>query len=416
MGIVGDLLRSAGHPSEIAAMLRLKFGPQRLVRKDYGGEPLERLAERLGDDDFCTAALNRVSRSFAAVINSLEPSLVTPVAIFYLVLRGLDSVEDDMDFPLEKRIPLLKTFYKHLEDPDWSIEGVGDAHDYRVLLANFGKVTRVYLRLSKPFRDVISDSCRRMGEGMAKYAVGSATIRTVEEYDEYCFYVAGLVGHALSDIFAASGVEEASLASEHGLSRACGLFLQHVNLARDFREDFEVGRVWWPTDVWGKHADSLQFFYDQPAHPKSVATINELSTYALGFAPDVLVYLGRLRHPDVFRFCAIPQVMAIATLDVLYNSPLEKNLKMRKGLAARYMLEVRTMDDVRDVFRTHALSIRDRVRDSDPSAERTRKILARIVEACGEPKPRPASGAAKIATAVAVAAVGYTVLSTAGVV
>jgi len=37
-----------------------------------------------------------VSRSFAVVIQQLPQELQDPVCIFYLVLRGLDSVEDDM--------------------------------------------------------------------------------------------------------------------------------------------------------------------------------------------------------------------------------------------------------------------------------------------------------------------------------
>lgn len=38
-------------------------------------------------------------------------------------------------------------------------------------------------------------------------------------------------------------------------------------------------------------------------------------------APECLKYLAKLRNRDVFRFCAIPQVMAIATLAKIYNNP-----------------------------------------------------------------------------------------------
>jgi farnesyl-diphosphate farnesyltransferase len=39
--------------------------------------------------------------------------------IFYLVLRALDTVEDDMTIPLDVKVPMLKTFYKNLQDPEW---------------------------------------------------------------------------------------------------------------------------------------------------------------------------------------------------------------------------------------------------------------------------------------------------------
>lgn len=38
----------------------------------------------------------QVSRSFAAVIQQLPKVLAVDIAVFYLVLRGLDTVEDDM--------------------------------------------------------------------------------------------------------------------------------------------------------------------------------------------------------------------------------------------------------------------------------------------------------------------------------
>lgn len=41
------------------------------------------------------------------------------ICIFYLVLRALDTVEDDMTIPYSRKIPLLKQFYKHLYEPEW---------------------------------------------------------------------------------------------------------------------------------------------------------------------------------------------------------------------------------------------------------------------------------------------------------
>ena len=39
----------------------------------------------------------QVSRSFAAVIRQLPSELAVDILIFYLVLRALDTIEDDMD-------------------------------------------------------------------------------------------------------------------------------------------------------------------------------------------------------------------------------------------------------------------------------------------------------------------------------
>ena len=42
------------------------------------------------------------------------------MCIFYLTLRALDTVEDDMSIPISEKISMLKTFYVHLEDTNWS--------------------------------------------------------------------------------------------------------------------------------------------------------------------------------------------------------------------------------------------------------------------------------------------------------
>src|ERR1700739_80550 len=100
--MVADLFKSVHKPSEILAMLKIKFGDYAIKGNS---EPLDVLARKLNDRYFCDAALNEVSRSFAVVIQQLPKDLRDPVCIFYLVLRGLDSVEDDMTYPADKRLP-----------------------------------------------------------------------------------------------------------------------------------------------------------------------------------------------------------------------------------------------------------------------------------------------------------------------
>lgn len=42
----------------------------------------------------------------------------------------------------------------------------------------------------------------------------------------------------------------------------------------------------------------------------ALACLNELVTDALALVPDCLDYMRQIKHPEVFRFCAIPQVRA----------------------------------------------------------------------------------------------------------
>ena len=95
------------------------------------------------------------------------------------------------------------------------------------------------------------------------------------------------------------------------------------------------GRAFWPRSVWMKYA-TIQDLGDftRPAargggdakcidtdHAKSIVTkgashralhcLNDLVADALELVPDALEYLSRLKTPEVYRFCAIPQVMAV---------------------------------------------------------------------------------------------------------
>ena len=53
-------------------------------------------------------------RSFAIVIQQLPRQLRDSVCIFYLVLRALDTVEDDMSIPIEQKVPVLRQFHTHI--------------------------------------------------------------------------------------------------------------------------------------------------------------------------------------------------------------------------------------------------------------------------------------------------------------
>ena len=52
---------------------------------------------------------------------------------------------------------------------------------------------------------MIADITKQMGEGMAKYL--QKKVESVADYEEYCHYVAGLVGYGLSRLFGESNLE-----------------------------------------------------------------------------------------------------------------------------------------------------------------------------------------------------------------
>lgn len=70
----------------------------------------------------------------------------------------------------------------------FSISDCGEK-DYKELLEQYPKVTRVYNSLDKESRHVIQDITHRMGVGMAEFI--EKEVVTLEDFDLYCHYVAG---------------------------------------------------------------------------------------------------------------------------------------------------------------------------------------------------------------------------------
>jgi len=312
---------------------------------------------------FCDEILVKVSRSFAAVIRQLPSTMLVDVMIFYLVLRALDTVEDDTTAfdSHDVKIRELQSFRKNaLGNPNWSMDGVGEADEKR-LLQQFPKCHRVYAKLSQKSRDIIDDITQRMADGMAEFVgkdLGQGT-KDIPEYNRYCHFVAGLVGEGLSRLFAQSGLERESFGKEVRLSDRMGMFLQKTNIIRDYLEDYVDGRAFWPQSVWKKYSKTGDLGYfayqaDSYARLKSLQCLNELVTDALELGPDCLTYMSKLQCSEIFRFCAIPQVMAIATLDKCYANPkvFTGVVKIRKGTSCKLILRTNNLDEVHETFYT----------------------------------------------------------------
>jgi farnesyl-diphosphate farnesyltransferase len=112
-----------------------------------------------------------------------------------------------------------------------------------------------------------------------------------------------------------------------------GLFLQKVNIIRDYLEDTNQGRCFWPKVIWSQYASSLYELKDPGNETQALNCLSAMVLNTLQLAPQSLTYMSRIRNQSVFEFCAIPQVMAIATLALLFRNydVYRKVVKIRKG-------------------------------------------------------------------------------------
>ncbi|KAF8410513.1 hypothetical protein HHK36_003043 [Tetracentron sinense] len=414
MASLGVILK---HPDDFYPLLKLKFAA-RHAEKQIPPEP---------HWAFCYTLLHKVSRSFGLVIQQLGPELRNAVCIFYLVLRALDTVEDDTSIPSDIKVPILNAFHRHIYDRDWHFSC--GTKDYKVLMDQFHNVSTAFLELGRGYQEAIEDITQRMGAGMAKFICkeavngpvlgwkiislgrglvgkplpkpviclkgsgligsyklqpGSSWVETVDDYDEYCHYVAGLVGLGLSKLFHASRMEDLAPDS---LSNSMGLFLQKTNIIRDYLEDINEipkSRMFWPRQIWSKYVSKLEDLKYEENSVKAVQCLNDMVTNALIHAEDCLKYMSDLQDPAIFRFCAIPQIMAIGTLALCYNNieVFRGVVKLRRGLTAKVIDRTKTMSDVYGAFFDFSCMMKSKVGKDDPNSTKTLSRLEAIQKTC----------------------------------
>ena len=321
----------------------------------------------------CFRFLDLTSRSFAAVIKELHPELLVPVCLFYLILRGLDTIEDDMTIDIAEKEPLLRNFHKHIEDESWTFDGNGPNEKDRELLVKFDCVAREFKTIKEAYRATIRDITERMGNGMADYAKNqdhlANGVRTVEDHELYCHYVAGLVGEGLTRLFVEAKLANPALLKRPELMESMGQFLQQTNIIRDIREDHDDKRYFWPKEIWTKHVDKFEDLFEPENKEKALNCQSEMVLTALRRADDCLFYMAGVKEQSVFNFVAIPQSMAIATLEACFQNydVFNKNVKITKGTACALMMEsTQNLQMVCEVFRRYARKIHKRNNPRDP--------------------------------------------------
>ena len=332
----------------------------------------------------CFHFLNLTSRSFSAVIQELHEELLVPIALFYLILRGLDTIEDDMTLSLDEKDPLLRNFYKIIDKEGWNYDGCGPDEKDRELLVQFQVVTDEFRKIKPAYQHIIRDITEKMGNGMADYCANAEHnkfgVNTIKDWDLYCHYVAGLVGNGLTRLFVESGLANPALSERPQLQESMGLFLQKTNIIRDIKEDIDDNRRFWPKEIWSKYVNRLEDLTKPEYQEEALSCCSEMVLESLRHADECLFYLAGLKEQSVFNFAAIPQAMAIATLALVFRNPaiFERNIKTTKGETCNIMS--RSTQDLRtvcEVFREYTRKIHHKNTPRDPN-------FLKISIACGK--------------------------------
>ena len=252
--------------------------------------------------------LDKTSRTFALAIPLLPEPTRTDVSLAYLVFRIVDTLEDAENLSPNERLIALEEVETLLEAPSaarasdlahkWSALNLTDNRWYRQLLADTPLVFNELAHREPFIQRIILDNARRTAQGMASFLDhGGMQVQSLGELQRYCYFVAGIVGEMLSEVFA-ERIEAFSLTNDvRNDARAFGEGLQLINILKDADADARSGRVFLPEDV-------------------DDATIFNLARRDLQHAER---YVHRLRHASAphgyVAFTELPLRLGRATLD-----------------------------------------------------------------------------------------------------
>jgi farnesyl-diphosphate farnesyltransferase len=279
--------------------------------------------------------LPHVSRTFALTIPQLPAALRIPVTNAYLLCRIADTIEDEPALSPAETLGFMQRFMAVLagrgEPKTLGIELEKRLSDRtlvseRELVGNLERVINVTAALPPPQRAAIHRCVELMCYGMPHFQ-HTASLRglpALSDLNDYCYYVAGVVGDMLTDLFcdysAAIARRRAELTS---LAMSFAQGLQMTNILKDVWEDRSHGACWLPQDVFSRHGVDLARVTAASNDPRFAAGMRELVGVAHGHLRNALEYTLLIpgNETGIRRFCLWALGLAVLTLQKINRNP-----------------------------------------------------------------------------------------------
>jgi farnesyl-diphosphate farnesyltransferase len=287
------------------------------------------------DGDYQDEILPHVSRTFALTIPQLPPALATPVTSAYLLCRIADTIEDEPALSPPETLAFLQRFSS-------LVSGEGDASELardlvqrlsertlpteRDLVAHMDRVMRVTESLGKAQRAAIQRCVQLMCYGMPRFQFNESLrgLAKSTDLDDYCYYVAGVVGEMLTDLFCDYSPEiNRNRAALSSLAASFAQGLQMTNILKDVWEDRSRGACWLPQEVFTRYGVDLAQVTKENQDARYARAIVELVGVAHAHLRNALDYtlLIPAKETGIRRFCLWAIGLAILTLRKVAMSP-----------------------------------------------------------------------------------------------
>lgn len=287
------------------------------------------------DEVYQDQILPHVSRTFALTIPQLPPALSIPVTSAYLLCRIADTIEDEPALSAPETLAFLQRFSAVVAG---SAEAAALARDLehrlsertlpteRDLVSNMDRVVRVTASLGAAQHAAIKRCVELMCYGMPRFQFNASLkgLPRSSDLDDYCYFVAGVVGEMLTDLFCDYSAEIARRRT--GLSALAASFaqgLQMTNILKDIWEDRSRGACWLPQDVFSRHGIDLANISSNSNDPRFRAGIVELVAVAHAHLRNALDYTLLIpgKEKGIRRFCLWAIGLAVLTLRKIAHNP-----------------------------------------------------------------------------------------------
>jgi farnesyl-diphosphate farnesyltransferase len=287
------------------------------------------------DSEYQDQVLPHVSRTFALTIPQLPAELRISVTNAYLLCRIADTIEDEPALSPTETLAFMQRFMGTLAgrgDP----QALGSELAKRLsdrtlpterdLVSNLQRVINVTAALNAQQRAAIHRCVELMCYGMPRFQ-STASLRglaRLNDLDDYCYYVAGVVGDMLTELFC--DYSPAISRRRAGLSSLAVSFaqgLQMTNILKDVWEDRSRGACWLPQEVFSRHGVDLARLTPVPFDPRFAAGMQELVAVAHGHLRNALEYTLLIpgREGGIRRFCLWAIGLAVLTLQKINRNP-----------------------------------------------------------------------------------------------
>jgi len=299
--------------------------------------PSQNAIDSLSSFDECIAFQGRflaeVSRTFALTIPQLPPPLYLAVGNAYLLCRIADTIEDEQSLTFQQKEMYAEWFCE-------VVKGEKEAEEFasglvskispatleaeKELIANTEQVIQITHSFPPQQRQALERCVAIMTKGMGKFqkVAGPTGLKDISELDQYCYYVAGVVGEMLTELFCLHCPELAAKKDEmFALAINFGQGLQMTNIIKDTWDDLQRDVCWLPRDVFLRHGVDLASVHPTQANLRAgMLELVALTSHHLDGALKYVLHIPP-SEKGIRLHCLSALGMAVLTIRKIHANP-----------------------------------------------------------------------------------------------